>query len=53
MAINEHFDVETPTVINLNPDDYQNNGGDFIVSIDRDCGEDYSTKILIESITLY
>lgn len=53
VAINEHFDIETPTVINLNPDDYQFNGGEFIVSIDKDGEEDYSAKILIETITLY
>lgn len=53
LAINEHFDIETPTVINLNPDDYQMNGGEFVVSVDKDIDEYYSAKILIETITLY
>jgi hypothetical protein len=53
VAINEHFDIETRTVINLNPDDYQINGGEFVVSIDTAVDEYSLAKILIETITLY
>ena len=53
VAINEHFDIETPTVINLNPDDYQFNGGEFVVSIDTAVDEYSLAKIFIETITLY
>lgn len=49
LAINNHFDIETPTVINLNPDDYLSNVGRFFVSID----EQVTARILIEPITLY
>jgi hypothetical protein len=56
MAINDHFDIETETVLNLNMDDYicgDTEEFDVIVDKNSEDAESYKSNIFIETVDLY